>query len=97
MATQEGVTQAKVVLSKLAPGNPLLAKIKIKGTPFDLKNCITYLQLINSDHIDEIYKATALPTFYVIGEDGQILYRGWIEEQKHLIEFLDQRVTAHGH
>lgn len=81
---KEGVVVIGVSIKEEKGADPL-GFIKNKG--------FTYQLLLNGDPIVSAYKADALPTFYIIGKDRQIIYskRGYSKlETDELGDVIDQ-------
>jgi thiol-disulfide isomerase/thioredoxin len=54
----------------------------------------TYRLLLKGDTVAEAYRANALPTIYVIGIDGRIIYRGTSTGPAVLAALIDQALKA---
>jgi len=54
----------------------------------------TYRLLLNGETVAEAYRVSALPTIYVIGTDGRIIYRGMSTDPAALAVLIEQNLKA---
>jgi thiol-disulfide isomerase/thioredoxin len=56
----------------------------------------TYRLLFKGEEISKQYKISSLPTVYIIGVDGRIIYRHQGAGNKNLDKLLEKYLTEHG-
>jgi thiol-disulfide isomerase/thioredoxin len=56
----------------------------------------TYRLLLKGEAVAEAYRATTLPTIYIVGVDGKIIYRSGFTEAENLALVIEQHLKEQG-